>query len=184
MGTGSSKGRYKANGALRYISHAQGVEKAEEVRNYAVPDNAGNVRVRIKTYKWSHDGPFPKDDYEPIVYFYKGGENRPKHAISFSHYGYVYHKNLKSWNTHDYSARFPNEFHTPVLKAEKIKIKNGSLSKGAYACAVASLLLRPQSKAEPSNAVKGLPPNSIEISHEVNNIIDNREVYLDELERL
>jgi hypothetical protein len=91
---------------------------------------------------------------------------------------------LKSWNTHDYSARFPNEFHTPVLKAEKIKIKNGALSKGAYACAVASFFLRSQSKAEPSNTVKGMPPNSIKITHEVKKIAKSPEVYWDELERL
>lgn len=184
MGGGPSKGRYKKNGAKRFVSKAKGVEKAEDVRTYEVSDEEGYVRIRVRTYKWSHDGPFSKDDYEPIIYFYEKGENKPKYAIAFSHYGYVYYKNIKSWNSNDYSARFPNEFHTPIQKAEKIKIEDGTLSKGAYACAKAALHLGKQESAEPANETKGLPPKTAEISKEVNKVVKNWEMYRDEFERL
>jgi len=112
--------------------------------------------------------------------------SEPAHAISFSHYGYVYHKNLRPWNGEDYSPRFPNEFHTPVLLSEKVKINDGSLSKGAYACAKAALYLRDQENVEPSNAnvKRGLPPSSTKISNEVDKILKNWEAYWDEFEGL
>jgi len=166
------------------ISRAQGIEKAEEVREREINDS--HVRIKVRTYKWSHDGPFPKEDYEPVIYFYNKLENKPKHAISFSHYGYAYHKNIRPWNGDEYSPRFPNEFHTPILLAEKVEIKDGSLSKGAYACAKAALYLREQKIIEPTmaNVKKGLPPSSAEVAREVNKISQNLEEYWDELERL
>jgi len=184
MGGGPSRGRYRENGISKYISGARGIEKAEEVRTFPVSDEEGNICAVVKTYKWSHDGPFQKEDYEPVIYFYEKGEQKPKHAIAFSHYGHVYYKNLKSWNSHDYSPRFPNQFHTPILNADKVEIKNGLLSKGAYACAKAALYMAEQRKVEPTKKMIRPPPKSAEISQEVNKIVKNPEVYRDEIERL
>jgi len=182
MGVGKSRKRYIENGRTRPISKAVGVEKAEEEFRHIVIDDENYVRVEVRTYKWSHDGPWDKVDYEPVFWFYEKGSNRPSHAISFSHYGHVYHVNLRSWNRNDFSARFPNEFHTPVLRADRIEIVNGALSRGAYAYAVASLHARQQRPAETSQVQDGLPPNSVEISKEVRNILDNWEGYWNELQ--
>jgi hypothetical protein len=157
-----SQREYTKNDWEEGVSKAVGIEKAEEEMIYVINDDE-NRRGVVKTYKWSHDGPFDKFDYEPVIYFYEKNVSRPSHAISFSHYGYVYHKNLISWNRNDFSPRFPNEFHTPVLKAEKIKIIDGVLSRGAYACAVASLYTRHQKVVETSNVKNGIPPDSVRI---------------------
>jgi hypothetical protein len=178
-----SQREYTKNDWEKGISKAVGIEKAEEEMIYVINDDE-NCRVVVKTYKWSHDGPFDKVDYEPVIYFYEKNVSRPSHAISFSHYGYVYHKNLISWNRNDFSPRFPNEFHTPVLKAEKIKINDGVLSRGAYAYAVASLYTRHQKAVETSNVKNGIPPDSVRISKEVKKIIDNREEYWNVLQKL
>lgn len=165
-----------------HISGAKGLEAAEEVLSEI--DDLGDVKMVVQTYRWSHDGPFGKQDYEPIIYFYERNEDLPKHAISFSHYGHVYHKNLIPWEDEDYSPRFPNSFHTPVLKAERTEIRNGILSHGAYAAARMGLI-RKQLDAAPdsSKRTKGLPPSSIEISDKVRQVVSNGMECWDEFER-
>lgn len=155
---------------IHYFHMAQGVEDAEEVFKGIF----ANGRIIVRTYFWSHDGFLPKKDYEPIIYFFENSKNKPKHAITFSHYGKVYHKGLKSWNQGDYSPRFPNEFHTPVLLSDEVEIKNGHLSKGAYACAKASLFLRNQKYIENNSKIKsGLSPPFIKVTKEVKKILTN-----------
>lgn len=168
-----------------YISGAKGLEPAGQVLRKVYRNGQRNIRIVVRTYRWSNDGPFDKEDYEPIIYFYENNKGRPKHAITFSHYGCVYHKNLLPWDGEDYSPRFPNSFHTPLLKAEKVDIKDGVLSWGAYA-ATRVTSLREQTSVEPvpSDCETGLPPDSVEISDSVKQVIGNREGYLDELKRL
>lgn len=165
-----------------YISSAKGLETAEEM--LTALHVVGDVKMVVQTHKWSHDGPFEKQDYEPIIYFYEEDENLPKHAISFSHYGYVYHRNLIPWEDEDYSPRFPNSFHTPVLKAERTEIRNGILSRGAYAAAKMGLI-RKQLDVAPDSSKRrnGLPPSSIEISGKVRQVIEKGMECWDEFER-
>ena len=184
MGSGPSpfRLRYLRNGRKRAISKAVGVEKAEEELIHNVTDDENYVRVVVKTYKWSHDGPWNKDDYEPVIWLYDKGSNKPSHAVSFAHYGQVFHQHLESWNRNDFSPRFPNEFHTPVLKAKEVRIVDGALSRGAYAYAKASLYTRQQEPVESSEVREGLPPASAEISKEVKGMIKNWRKYWDELQ--
>ena len=182
MGTGPSRRRYVKNGWKRAISKAVGVERAEEELIRKVTDDENHVRVVVKTYKWSHDGSWIKDDYEPVIWFYERGSKRPSHAISFSHYGKVLHRHLESWNANDFSPRFPNEFHTPILKAREVRIVDGALSRGAYAYAKASLYTRKQESAESSKIREGLPPASAEISKEVKGVVNDWRKYWDELQ--
>ena len=168
-----------------YTSLAQGIEPPQRVLRKIYKDNDGDIIMIIKTYKWSHDGPFQREDNEPIVYLYEKGNNIPKHAISFSHYGYVYHRNLKPWNHDDFSPKFPNSFHTPILRAEEVEIDDGILSKSAYAAARATYALRKQTLIEPpyKEIRDGLPPNSARIYRSVCSIISNWRRYWNELER-
>lgn len=159
------------------VNRARGVEPADMVKTRDVTDDNGKLRLRVKTYVWPHDGPFNKMDYEPVMYFYNTEEDNPANAIAFSHYGLVYYKGLQPWDDSDYSPRFPNTFHTPVLKAQKIEIKDGILSRGALAAAQLGLLRNQVDVESHTIHEGGLPPQKAEIYPKVRDIVDNWEGY-------
>jgi len=110
-------------------------------------------------------------DYEPVAYFYNSG-GRPTDAIAFSHYGTVLYRGLQPWDDSDYSPRFPNMFHTPVLRSREIEVKDGILSRGALAAAHLGLVLEQKPAEPPSAPKKGLPPKEAEIYPSVLGIVE------------
>lgn len=165
------------------IRRAMGNEVPKIIYEFPTGDKSGAVVV--KTYKWDHDGPFNKDDYEPVVYFFSSRGKRPRHAIAFSHYGYVYHKNVRVRDKSRFSPHFPTSFHTPILRAGKVKVKGGIMAKATHAEAFLEDTVRPLSIIEkPSLIHNGKTPASAQISVEVDKILNNMRRYRNELEGL
>lgn len=177
MGGGKSK-RQSENGHNSHIDKAKSVDNAKSLRYETVVDKDGDVRVRIRTYVWDHDGPKVMMDYETIFYFYEKNSDTPLYAITFSHYGLVYHYNLKSWDNSDFSPRFNNDYHTPVLNSD-VHIENGPFARPTYLFAKISGLASTQSNCDAKEIKGGLPKNH-QLRDRYDDIKENWEVYMNE----
>ena len=164
---------------------ARGLEKPTMVLEYTgkIRDGDTTYTVTTKNYTWKKGflipaGPYAKQDNEAMI-FVTNDKTGKTNAITYSHSGPVYWKNVAPGKGGEFEATMPTSWHTTILKpgsyekvswaGKKMGIGHATLwyTKGAQKLADVTQRILKHASQEMPEAIAGVPwdPRPIRYNH-------------------